>query len=201
VRHLVKQSLFGTMPIENRVQDPLMTFTATGWLAFADDGSAATVLHVVDESPTHTPFLSLPAAQNLAGASIVGEVKTEQTPLHVEVWLGCDDAHCDPAAPGASFIGVVAGGGETSTDLTAGPSTHIRINGRTWEKLSAEIPSGGLGWSFLLSRAPYLCGAVVVDVPANANADLASTPSRVVNDHERAMLRAVRDRTMQQLAR
>ena len=148
---------------------------------------------LVQASPTNTAFISIPADQS---ATRLGQFKTEQTPLHVEFWLGCS-GDCDPTSLSASILGLYDGGAETSTPLTADAASTIEIGDVTWAKATLDVASGPIGWAFLMTSAPFVGGAVAVDVPSSANADFVSAKSRPINTFERALLDDIRQRTHQ----
>ncbi len=206
VRALQHKKLFGTMPVDNRFQDPLVTFTGTGWYGFSNDfRSYGDIERVVAPSPTQTPFLLMSKSGNPQGATVIGQLKSSTKPLHVEVWLGRagEDGNFDHAD--AEFAGLFVEGGEQTVPLAADESSRTVIDGRTWERFTADLAEGAVGWAALLvtDNAPsadtreslFVGGPVAVDVPGDAGAALVSSPKRALTVHERALLDALRERT------
>lgn len=206
VRTLGSRRLFGTMPIENRFEDPLMTFSGSGWFGFSNDfQSYPAMVRQVGASATQTPYLRIAAEDNPAGATVIGQVKTASTPLHVEVWIGRDGDGASFSSLEVSLLGLFADGNENALVLEEDPESHVDVEGRTWAKFAADIDSGPLGWSWLLasdtdaSQTFYVGGPVAVDLGdgdgVNPGAALRLASKRAITERESRMLREVQERT------
>jgi hypothetical protein len=204
-RTLERRRLFGDMPLDNRFQDPLITFTGTGWFGFSNNfNSYPNMVRRIDESPSKSPILSLPIEGNASGATILGQLKTATTPLHVEVWIGREaESGEDPSTAQVGLVGLFVGEGEQTVPLVADESSRTTINGAAWVRFTADLDEGPVGWSFLVAgdneagKALLLSGPVAVDLPANAGSAIVSSSKRAVNARERAMVDAAREKTRQ----
>lgn len=209
VRQLGTKRLFGTLAIENRFLDPLLTFSGSGWFGFANDfNSYPTMVRQVDatSSPTQSPFLAVPAEGNPSGATIIGQVKTATTPLHVEVWAARDGEGDDVSfdTMDISLAGLFVTGGENAVPLVADESTRTVLGGRTWMKFTADLDQGPLGWSWLLAgdteagNTFYVGGAVAADLDVAANPSTAlrlTTTKRALTMSEKRMIAEVQEKT------
>lgn len=215
VRQLGTKRLFGTMPVENRFLDPLLTFSGSGWFGFANDfNSYPMMVRQVSAtaSPTQTPFLAVPAAENPSGATVIGQVKTATTPLHIELWVGRDgNGDGNGNGNGASFdtmdislAGLFVTGGEQAVPLVADESTRRDVEGRTWMKFTADLDQGPLGWSWLLATDAsanssfYVGGAVATDLDLAANPNTAlrmTTTKRALTASQKRMIAEVQEKT------
>lgn len=191
--------LFGTMPIDNRFQDPLLTFTGAGWYTYANDyRSYGNVVREVGPSPTGTAYLLARAEDNARGVTILGQLKTSRAPLHVEMWAGAEGDEGDFGGFELQFAGLFADGAERILSLQGDESSRIVLGGRTWQRFSVEVAEGPVGWSMVLATAPAsfaLGGPVAVELPAMPNAALVGAAQRPLTDHERLLVQAVRERT------
>lgn len=201
VRTLGTRRLFGTMPVANRLQDPLMTFTGTGWFAFANSNDRyAVVARQVGASPTQTPFVKMVGADNPTGATLLGQLKTATTALHVEVWLGRD-------GDAASFDSVdllLAGlfvAGENAVPLALDDASRTVIEGRTWARFTADLDEGPVGWAYLMAgdndndATLYVGGPVAVDLDVGAGAAIVSSSKRALTTRERRLITALQEKT------
>jgi hypothetical protein len=206
VRTLGTKRLFGTMPAANRFEDPLMTGSGFGsWFGYANDFSdyAISARQVrVTASPTQTPFFRVGAEENPRGATILAQLKTASTPLHIEVWIGRDGDGASFNTMGIALVGLFPNGEEVATELAADESTRVDIEGRTWIKFSADLNNGPLGFSmFLISdneagNTFYIGGPVAADLDVGApNTALRFASSRAVTEFEARVVAAARDTT------
>jgi len=203
VRTLGTKKLFGTLPIENRFEDPLMTFSGTGWFGFANDfQSYPAMVRQVGPSATQTPFMRIAAAENPSGTTLIGQVKTATTPLHVEVWIGRDGDGASFDTMDISLAGLFVEGGENAVPLAPDEASRLDVEGRTWVKFTADVDSGPLGWSWLLvsdadtAQTFYVGGAAAVDLDAaSANTALRLSSKRAVTAREKRMIAEVQERT------
>lgn len=203
VRTLSSKRLFGTLPIENRFEDPLLTFSASGWFGFANDfNSYPVMVRQVAASPTQTPFLRIGAAENPAGVTVIGQVKTATTPLHVEVWIGRDGDGASFDTMDISLAGLFVQGGEGAVPLAADEASRVDVEGRTWMKFTADLDSGPLGWSWLLasdtdaSNTFYVGGPAAVDLDVTTpGAALRLASKRAITEREQRMIAEVQEKT------
>ena len=203
VRTLSSKRLFGTMPIENRFLDPLITFSGSGWFGFANDfNSYPVMVRQVGASPTQTPFLRIAAEENPAGATVIGQVKTATTPLHVELWVGRDGDGASFDTMDISLAGLFVQGGEAAVPLVADEASRSDVNGRTWMKFTAQLDSGPVGWSWLLasdtntSNTFYVGGPVAVDLDAaTPGTALRLASKRAITASEQRMNAEVQEKT------
>lgn len=191
--------LFGTMPVDNRFQDPLLTFTGAGWYTYSNDyRSYGNVVRVVGDSPTKTPFLLAREEDNRQGVTVLGQLKTSQAPLHVEAWLGAEGEDGDFEGFDVQLAGLFADGSEGVVALQGDDSTRLVIDGRTWQRFSVEVESGPIGWAMVLATALSTFafgGPVGVALPAMPSAALIGAKKRPLNERERLLIEAVRERT------
>lgn len=191
--------LFGTMPLDNRFQDPLLTFTGAGWYTYANDyRSYGNVVREVAQSPTGTPYLLARKDDNPRGVTILGQLKTSRAPLHVEMWAGAEGGNGDFGDFELQFAGLFADGSEKILALQGDESSRVVLGDRTWQRFSVDVEEGPIGWSMVLATAPAsfaLGGPVAVELPAMPNAALVGAAGRPLNDHERLLVQAVRERT------
>lgn len=203
VRTLASKRLFGTLPIENRFEDPLLTFSGSGWFGFANDfNSYPVMVRQVGSSPTQTPFLRIAAEDNPSGATIIGQVKTATTPLHVELWVGRDGDGASFETMDVSLAGLFVQGGEGAIPLEADEASRVDVKGRTWIKFSADVDSGPVGWSWLLasdtdaSNTFYVGGPAAVDLDVTTpGAALRLSSKRAITASEKRMIAEVQEKT------
>jgi hypothetical protein len=206
-RQLVTKKLFGTMPVENRVEDPLMTMTGSSWSAYPNNFRAyPTVYRRAAPSPTGTPYFDVPGAEDdsnraAAGAIVIGQVKVSRGPLHAEIWIGRPGVDVDIGAVGASLTGLFVDGSESSVDLTLDESAKVVVDNKTWVRLSADLDEGPVGWAAIIAgdasdtpRQAFVGGAVVVDLPPNPNAVVVPGKKRAWSERERAWMNALREK-------
>jgi hypothetical protein len=203
VRTLSSKRLFGTLPIENRFEDPLLTFSGSGWFGFSNDfNSYPVMVRQVGASPTQTPFLRIAAEENPAGATVIGQVKTATTPLHVELWVGRDGDGASFDTMDISLAGLFVQGGEGAVALQADDASRVDVNGRTWMKFTADLDSGPVGWSWLLasdtdaSNTFYVGGPAAVDLDVTTpGAALRLSSKRAMTASEKRMIAEVQEKT------
>lgn len=203
VRTLGTTRLFGTLPIENRFEDPLLTFSGSGWFGFSNDfNSYPVMVRQVGASPTQTPFLRVAAEDNPAGATVIGQVKTATTPLHVELWVGRDGDGASFETMDVSLAGLFVQGGEAAVQLVADEASRVDVKGRTWMKFTADIDSGPVGWSWLLASDTeagntfYVGGPAAVDLDVvTPGAALRLASKRTITASEKRMIGEVQEKT------
>lgn len=192
-------SLFGAMPVENRFQDPLLTFTGAGWYTYANDyRSYGTVVRVVGPSPTGTPYLLAREGDNPQGVTVLGQLKTSQAPLHVEAWLAVEGEGADFAGFDVQLAGLYADGAEGVVALLPDASSLVVRDGLTWQRFSVDVDAGPIGWAMVLATAPVTFafgGPVAVDLPPLANAARVGAARRPLGERERLLVEAVRERS------
>lgn len=206
-RTLGRRALFGSLPVDNRFEDPLMTLSGTGWFAMANDfRSYPTVFRRVAPSPTQTPWLEVPGEENRerGGASVYGQLKADPVPLHVEVWLGRPGNDARLGAVRVLLTGLFVGSGEAGVDLAPDDSDEGRVllDDTTWFRFRADLEEGPVGWAGLFigdeseePRTLFVGGAAAVDLEPLPGAALRSAPKRALSDDERRLIDAVRDKT------
>ncbi|OGQ22634.1 MAG: hypothetical protein A2138_12635 [Deltaproteobacteria bacterium RBG_16_71_12] len=203
VRQLTTRPLFGTLPVENRFLDPLLTFTASGWFAFSDAFNDAPIVHrVVASSPTSTPFLKIDPAEN-DHAVLLGQLKSARSALHIELWLGRDGDASSFDSVEVSVAGLFAGTGESTTQLRA-IGDVLELGARSWQRFAVDLAEGPIGWSYLMAgdtaseEVLYIGGPAAIDLEGAPSALLGSaapTLHRPLTTRERAMIAAVQERT------
>lgn len=202
IRTLGERRLFGTLPIENRFEDPLLTFTGTGWFAYSDSfNEYPTIKRQVGASPTQTPFVKIVGPETPSGTVLLGQVKTTTAPMHLEMWVGRDGDGASFDSVDVVLAGVFAGQGEGGVEFVADESTRTSVEGRTWVKFTADVDSGPVGWSYVIAgdsvreNTVYFGGAAAVALDANANTALHALPKRALTAKERALVEATQERT------
>ncbi|MBI1944109.1 MAG: hypothetical protein HYS27_00350 [Deltaproteobacteria bacterium] len=203
-RTLTRRALFGAMPVENRFQDPLITFSGTGWFAFGSGYSWPTSYRRVDQSsPTGTPVLVLPGPENNGGVTALGQLKTARTPLHLETWLGREEGGGDDfSGVDVSLVGLFADGEERAVSLTIDESSRQVLGGVAWARFTADLDEGPVGWAYFMAgdgneETLLLTGAVAVDLPAQAGAAFGFSKPRAPSARERELAAAARERSQQ----
>jgi hypothetical protein len=197
--------LFGTMPVENRILDPLMTMTGSGWFGFANDfRSYPTIDRRVAASPTGTPFFEVRGEANRAGATLLGQVKVARIPLHLEVWIGRSGEEAELGFVHVALAGLFADEGERAVDLEPDPASRVVIDGNAWVRFRADLDEGPVGWAYLMaadaSRTPVtvlIGGAVAIERDPQANAALVPPVKRSLRQSEARLVEAVREKTRQ----
>ena len=200
VRTLGTRRLFGTMPIDNRFQDPLMTFSGTGWFAFANANVYPTVVRQVGASPTQTPFVKMAGADNPSGVTLLGQLKTTTTALHTEVWLGRDGDAAGFESVEVSLAGLFVSG-EQIVALQQDEASHTVIEGRTWSRFTADLSEGPVGWAYLMATDTdaaatlYFGGPTAVDLDVGAGAAIVSSSKRALTANEKRLIAMVQEKT------
>jgi len=203
-RTLARRALFGAMPVENRFQDPLITFSGTGWFAFGSGYSWPTSYRRVDQSsPTGTPILVLPGPENRGGVTALGQLKTARTPLHVEAWLGREEGGGDDfSGVEGALVGLFADGGERAVSLAVDEASRQVLGGVSWARFAADLEEGPVGWAYFMAgdgneETLLLTGAVAVDLPAQAGGAFGFRPLRAPTERERELAAAARERSQE----
>lgn len=203
-RTLERRALFGAMPIENRFQDPLITFSGTGWFAFGEGYQWPTSYRRVDQSsPTGTPILVLPGPENRGGITALGQLKTARTPLHLEAWLGREEGGGeDFSGVDVSLVGLFASGQEDAVSLALDEGSRQVKGGVSWARFTADLEEGPVGWAYFMAgdgneETLLLTGALAVDVPAQAGAAFVFSQRRAPSARERELAAEARERTQQ----
>ncbi|MCC7070323.1 MAG: hypothetical protein IT383_03310 [Deltaproteobacteria bacterium] len=203
-RTLERRALFGDLPVENRFQDPLITFSGSGWFAFGSGYSWPTSYRRVDQSsPTGTPTLVLPGPENRNGVTALGQLKTARAPLHVESWLGREEGGGDDFSDvDVAVVGLFASGQEDAVSLAIDEASRQVKSGVSWVRFTADLEEGPVGWAYFMAgdnnnETLLLTGAVAVDVPAQAGALLRFAPRRASTERERELAARARERTQE----
>ncbi len=172
-RTLSTARLFGTMPVTNRMLDPLITLTTNGWLALAPDfNNYAAIGRRVMVTPTQTPALEILAAgANPGGAVVIGTYKSSRARQAVSMWFSGDNL----ADVTASVLGTFVPEGEQSVALAVDDASTVVLDGRSWTRFDGVLPQGPVGWASLFieshsTTAVLLSGAVAEDVTDGAGA-------------------------------
>lgn len=201
VRTMGERRLFGTMPVANRFQDPLMTFTGTGWFAFANSNDRyPNIARLVGPSPTQTPFVKISGEDNPTGATLLGQLKTATTSLHAEVWLGRDGDAASFESVEVALAGLFVGG-EGSVVFQQDDASRTVIDGRTWTRFTADLDEGPVGWAYLIAgdtdteNTLYIGGPAAVDLDLGAGAALVSSPKRAMTAREKQLVTLVQEKT------
>lgn len=203
-RTLERRALFGTMPVDNRFQDPLITFSGSGWFAFGSGYSWPTSYRRIDHtSPTGTPILVLPGPENRGGVTALGQLKTARAPLHVEAWLGRDEGGGDDfSGVDVALVGLFASGAEDAVSLALDEGSRQVQGGVSWARFTADLEEGPVGWAYFMAgdtneETLLLTGAVAVDLPAPPGALFAFADRRAPTARERDLAARARDRTQE----
>jgi hypothetical protein len=211
VRQLDTQAMFGTLPLENRFMDPLLSFADSyfAWMAIAIGFPAPAHLYArVIETPTRTGALELSGRLlNPNGVFLIGQYKSARAPHTVSVWIGrarSSDALDDVRA---SVLGLYMDGREAGVDLAFEPDTEQRFGDRIWTRMSVTLDEGPIGWGSLFIEslrddATFVAGPLALDVepgPADARARVAVR--RALDLRERTALQIVHERSRDLMSR
>jgi len=154
VRRVIDRGLFGEMPADNRVLDPLFR-SRSSWIPFEVRGDRPVGVsegfrEVRTETPRSAPLLRAPETSGSTRLQLLGGVALNQRPLRVEIWIGRPDEFDDSAD--VALLGVTADSpSETSTaELT--PGEEREVGEVKWTRYSASV-TGFFGRGFLRVRA------------------------------------------------
>ena len=168
IRQLGRKALLGDTPIDNRIVDPLLTFTTSAMFAFVNDGSAypETSRRIDGRSPTRTPYVQMDPREG-PGTSLFLTAKTATTPEVASVWLGRESGNFDDVD--STFFGVfLAGASEGGEPLLPVAGSKQEKDGITWVRFEARLNAGPIGFGQLMVSATesdslFITAPAVVD--------------------------------------
>lgn len=148
VRQLVTRPLFGEMPLDNRVHDPVFDLDSFGWYGVPKSSIADRYPELwakeLPRTPTSQPVLAVPKAPvNVFGVGLIGAVKAYPGAIEASVYIGREEGVEEPIE--VSLLGVNASGADVAYDLLP-EGEPLLIDGIVWRRHQARIADPAIGW-------------------------------------------------------
>lgn len=202
LRELVTVSLFGDMPIENRVISPTFDLMHPySW--FGTDGSWSydVVLHVLTlpTTPTDQPVLMAPEAGNPDDLVVMGQVINNGMAQTSSVWIGRsvldEDDDCGDVDVDVSILGYSLDIHQpyVAADLDCSEDSRQEIDGVTWYQFTGTTVDL-LDWGYIYiddDGGPdlYITGPTLVALDEGSQVNATRAPNmRPATDQERLLL-------------
>lgn len=183
IRRVVDRELFGDMPPENLVLDPLFRGRRS-WIPLElSGGQPSDYMEAYREAhartPMSAPVLRVPGEGVSASVRILGGVVLRQAPTEVSIWIGRPDEFDESAE--VAVLGVTSSDATqmTTVELSVDSSAQREVGGLKWTRYS-ETVTGFFGRGYLRVEAEvdaplYLHAPVAVTTEANPGALRAGT--------------------------
>jgi hypothetical protein len=197
-RTFVDRRMFGDLPVDNLVFDPVFDLTTYNWYAFSSDFTRYLPLekHFLARSPARQPSIRVRKDSGIRGAIVLGSAASAQGMLEVSVWVGrAAEDESTTATAAAAIINIGPSGAETAIDLVSDAGSRVELDGVVWVRQTG-IVSDALGvLAFLVGdeeREPFwMTAPVVVPMHANLRPDRAiAIEGRPLTGAERSALAA-----------
>jgi len=162
IRRVVERDLFGEIPAENYIIDPLFRGRRSWVPVELRGGQPADYLEAYREArvetPMSTPVLHIPGQRESTPVRTLGKVILRQAPMEFSIWIGRPDEFEESAE--ISVLGV------TSDDLTQMTTVQLTAD------LSSQRELGDLEWTRYSETVTGFFGQGYLQVEAEVDAPL-----------------------------